>query len=139
MKYGQHTFDVVLDKATLDCFFCGENSYDQINGILKQVYKVLKPNGVFVFISYGNPERRLIHLQKYEDFDWEIRVEKIIKMRQAPGDGETQTEELAEPDYQYIYICVKRGTDPFIETETETNELDSGSQTLETGGEVDQP
>jgi EEF1A lysine methyltransferase 4 len=83
----------------LDCFFCGENSYEKVNGILKEIYRILKPRGVYIFISYGNPDRRLIHLQKQEDFDWEIRVEKIIKMRQPAGDGETQTEELAEPDY----------------------------------------
>jgi EEF1A lysine methyltransferase 4 len=118
LKYAQQTFDIVLDKATLDCFFCGENSYEKVNQILKEIYRVLKPKGVYIFISYGGPERRLVHLQKKEDFDWEIRMEKIIKMRQAPGDGDTQTEELAEPDYQYIYFCVKRGSDAQGNSET---------------------
>ena len=54
-------------------------------------------------------------------------------MRQAPGDGDTQTEELAEPDYQYIYICVKRGSDPYIETEDEPLEGEvTGDDELET-------
>lgn len=79
--------------------------------MLKEAYRVLKPRGTLIVISYGSPDRRLIHFQKRDDFDWEIRVEKILKMRQAPGDGETQTEEMAEPDYQYIYFCVKRGSD----------------------------
>ena len=45
-------------------------------------------------------------------------------MRQAPGDGETQTEELAEPDYQYIYICVKKGSDPYVEPEVVEGDAD---------------
>lgn len=82
--------------------------------MLKEVYRVLKPRGTFICISYGGGERRLTHL-KHLDFDWEIRIEKVVKMRQAPGDGDTVTEELAEPEYQFIYICVKRGSDPLVE------------------------
>ena len=76
---------------------------------------MLKPKGVFISVSYGGKERRLTQLQ-HIDFDWEIRLEKIVKMRQTPGDAETVTEELAEPEYQTIYICVKRGSDPLVES-----------------------
>lgn len=75
---------------------------------------MLKPRGTFICISYGGPERRLTQLQ-HLDFDWEVRIEKVVKMRQAPGDGDTVTEELAEPEYQMIYICVKKGSDPYTE------------------------
>ena len=42
---------------------------------------MLKPNGVYIFVSFGGPERRLVHLQDEELFDWEIRTERVIKMR----------------------------------------------------------
>lgn len=52
-----------------------------------------------------------------ESFDWDITTEKIVKMRQNPGDGDTVTEEMAEPEYQTIFICSKKGTDAPEETE----------------------
>jgi len=122
LQYKQHTFDAVIDKATLDCFYvipqnnhkCGENSFENVQKLLSEVYRVLKPKGVFIAISGGAPDRRTTQL-KHLDFDWEIRTETIVKLRQPGGDAETVTDDLAEPENHTIYICVKRGTDPFIE------------------------
>ena len=67
---------------------------------------------------------------QHVDFDWEIRKERIVKMRQTAGDGDTITEELAEPEYQTIYICVKRGSDPLTEVWEDEPEI-SGEQNPE--------
>lgn len=78
---------------------------DTVHQILKQYYKVLKPKGTLVVISYGLPEKRLKHF-RHPDFKWEVRVEKVIKLRQATTE-EHEVDGGPEPEYHYIYICVK--------------------------------
>lgn len=73
--------------------------------VLKEIYRVLKPKGTFISISHGLPEKRLT-LLKHKDFNWEVRIEKAIKVRQVNTDQENDGDG-PEPEYHYIYICVK--------------------------------
>jgi hypothetical protein len=77
---------------------------------LKQFYKVLKPKGTLISISYGLPEKRLLHFQNPE-FNWEVRTEKVIKLRQVTTE-ENEADGGPEPEYHYIYICVKKDAEP---------------------------
>ena len=61
------TFDVVIDKGTLDVFFCEKDCdiWDPSSEIrtnvgrtLEQVERVLKPNGIFVYVTFGQPHFR---------------------------------------------------------------------------------
>lgn len=78
--------------------------------IYQEIYRVLKPQGVFVSISFGLPDKRLPHLQ-HPDFNWEVRVEKTLKLRQVTADTENEAE-IPEPEYHYLYICQKRDEEP---------------------------
>jgi hypothetical protein len=42
MSYDSSSFDVVMDKACLDCLFCGEFAIKNVNTALGEIYRVLK-------------------------------------------------------------------------------------------------
>jgi ubiquinone/menaquinone biosynthesis C-methylase UbiE len=44
-----------LDKGLIDAVYCADE-YDQCSTILKSVHRVLKPGGVFCFLSFTRPE-----------------------------------------------------------------------------------
>jgi ubiquinone/menaquinone biosynthesis C-methylase UbiE len=71
-----------------------------------EYYKVLKPKGILVCISFGLPEKRIMHF-KHPDFNWELRIDKAIKLRQVATDQDNDADGGPEPEYHYIYICVK--------------------------------
>lgn len=84
---------------------CGNESVDTVHLILKQYYRVLKPKGTLIVVSYGLPDKRLKHF-RHPNFKWEVRVEKAIKLRQATTE-EHEVDGGPEPEFHYIYICVK--------------------------------
>jgi len=43
------SFDLVLDKSTLDCLLCTDKA---AAGLLTEVYRVLKPGGVYLLVSF---------------------------------------------------------------------------------------
>ena len=64
MEFKDGTFDCVINKATMDAILCGENSLSNVASFLSEIHRVLKPNGVFITVSYGTPENREVYLKK---------------------------------------------------------------------------
>ena len=62
MDFPEASFDAVVDKATLDSVLCGENSTANVNKMISEVHRVLGKNGVYLVVSYGQPEFRLTYL-----------------------------------------------------------------------------
>ena len=54
MTYEDNYFDVVIDKSTMDALLC-------IAKMKKEAIRVLKPNGVYLSITFGRPENRDFH------------------------------------------------------------------------------
>ena len=50
LDFPDETFDVVLDKGTLDSVLCGEGSTANTAKMCSEVSRVLKPNGVFLIV-----------------------------------------------------------------------------------------
>lgn len=71
MTYEDESFDVVLDKGTLDAIICGDESSSNPDQALLEVNRVLKKNGVFICISYGMPEYRLDYFQS-SSLKWKV-------------------------------------------------------------------
>ncbi|OMJ80960.1 hypothetical protein SteCoe_18667 [Stentor coeruleus] len=93
-------FDMVFDKCTLDCLLCGENSFQKASMMMQNVFRVLKPGGVYMLVSYGMPDARIGYL-KNKFLNWTIEHAKIAKV---PLEQFTSVE-LSQ--YHYIYICTK--------------------------------
>lgn len=63
-------FDIIIDKGLMDSMLCGGSASEY----LKSVYEVLRVNGVFVVISHGNPDNRLVYLQ---ELSWSVTWESV--------------------------------------------------------------
>jgi len=100
---GDGTFDVVLDKGTLDSLMCGEGSTHNTQKALLEITRVLNSNGVFICVSHGQPSYRLTYLQK-ADYGWSVKTQTV----QKPMMGTTASSTSEEKDnLHYVYICSK--------------------------------
>jgi ubiquinone/menaquinone biosynthesis C-methylase UbiE len=78
MEFDNASFDAAIDKGTLDAILCGEGSTANANKMLSEIHRVLKHNGVYFVISYGQPPTRLPFIEKPE-FDWDVTVQQVAK------------------------------------------------------------
>jgi ubiquinone/menaquinone biosynthesis C-methylase UbiE len=62
IKYEDNTFDLAIDKSTIDALLCGDSSFLNVAIMTKEVQRILKTNGIYMIISYGQPENRVFHL-----------------------------------------------------------------------------
>lgn len=100
MSLPDNTFDLVVDKSTIDALLCGDNSFVQVARMLKETQRVLKPGGVYFVVSYGKPEARTFHFeQQFLSFD--IREFVVY-------DSDAVTAKEKEDKTHYIYVCTKR-------------------------------
>lgn len=59
-EFPDASYDVVIDKATLDAIMCGEGSTDKVVAALSEVQRVLKPGGTFISVTHGSPDQRTV-------------------------------------------------------------------------------
>eukprot|EP00928_Gymnodinium_smaydae_P079287 TRINITY_DN63255_c0_g1_i1.p1 TRINITY_DN63255_c0_g1~~TRINITY_DN63255_c0_g1_i1.p1 ORF type:complete len:227 (+),score=45.52 TRINITY_DN63255_c0_g1_i1:57-683(+) len=103
MELADGSFDIVLDKATLDSILCGEGSTHNAQKYLQEASRVLKSSGVYIAISHGQPSYRLTYLQRPE-FGWTVKIFTV----QKPMMGMTASLSTEDKDnVHYIYVCVK--------------------------------
>lgn len=93
-------FDLIIDKALFDSMLCSTQNLADVMKLLKEVERVLKPDGVYILISHGNPEKRLSFLEQTLNVD--IEVVPIVK----PEIDNLEEEEAVQ--FHYIYIITKK-------------------------------
>ena len=95
------SFNIVFDKATLDSILCGDNSGNNAQKMINEIYRVLSPGGKYICITYGDPE----HRKKYfETQQWSnLSVDKISK----PNSNINSNEDINYKNFHYIYIMKK--------------------------------
>ena len=71
MSYPDESFDVVIDKGTLDAIICGDEATCFPDKVLLEVNRVLKKDGVYICITFGMPENRMDYFQK-APLKWKI-------------------------------------------------------------------
>jgi EEF1A lysine methyltransferase 4 len=49
------TYDVAVDKGTLDGMFTSDEGDKLVRKALHEIDRILKPDGVYIIISYNNP------------------------------------------------------------------------------------
>ena len=68
--FDSNTFDLAIDKSTIDALLCGENAFEKVAFMLKETQRVLRTGGSYFAISYGRPEGRAFHFeQPFLSFD----------------------------------------------------------------------
>ena len=62
LQYEDNTFDLIIDKSTIDALLCGDNSFINVAIMTKEVIRTLKVDGIYMIISYGQHQNRIFHL-----------------------------------------------------------------------------
>lgn len=78
LKYVDGYFNIVIDKSTIDALLCGERSFINVAIMIKEAQRVLEDGGIYMIISYGQPENRIFHLER-EHISFDITIYTIKK------------------------------------------------------------
>eukprot|EP01038_Epipyxis_sp_PR26KG_P014093 gene14093-18912_t len=103
------SISAIIDKALFDSLLCTQNGATTIAQYVLEVERLLDDNGVFIVISYGNPEQRLLFLEQY-DIDEPFFTPWIIEVQAVMKPNELEGEELDPNDpasLYFVYICQK--------------------------------
>lgn len=73
-KFKDNSFTVIIDKACIDALYCGTDYLDSTNLALTEIYRVLKPDGVFFSITHAPPLSRVPYFRL---IPWAIDSYKI--------------------------------------------------------------
>ncbi|KAK2953541.1 putative kinase domain protein [Blattamonas nauphoetae] len=95
-------FDAIIDKALLDTAFCGPDSYDHVDQMLKGISHVLKPGGVFIEVTFGGVQDRMEYLNKPE-YGWSVSS----KILPRPEVGNPAPSPEGVTDGHKLFICKK--------------------------------
>jgi ubiquinone/menaquinone biosynthesis C-methylase UbiE len=80
LKFPDAHFELLMDKGTLDSVLCGSNSTENAAQMLREAYRVLKPGGFYVLVTYGRPQLRMPYLEQPR-FRWDIAHQTVAKTR----------------------------------------------------------
>lgn len=89
------TFDSIIDKGTLDAIMCVVGGTYNVGLMMAEVSRVLKPGGVYMLITTGNPESRFALLNT-KAFGWHVTL-FIIPQPDAEMDSEDRLRAYTEP------------------------------------------
>ncbi|CAO2825235.1 unnamed protein product [Amaranthus hypochondriacus] len=121
--FADDSFGSVIDKGTLDALMCGNDAQISASRMLGEVSRLLKPGGVYLLITYGDPKVRVPYLSR-QVYNWKIEL-YIISKPGFEGTVVRSTETclepipltedgllppdlvLEDPDCHFIYICKK--------------------------------
>ena len=98
MKYENNTFDLIVDKSTIDAILCGDSSFVNVAIMINEVQRVLKVGGIYMIISYGHPENRVFHLER-ENLGFDLSVYSIKKDYKTENDNDL--EKVSNFKYKY--------------------------------------
>ena len=93
-EYKKETFDLVLDKGTLDAILCGNESYKKANKMMLEIQRVLKPEGFFMEVTYGDKDSRMTHL-KGKGLSWKSK--DFLELKKP----------LKENESHFVYVMAK--------------------------------
>ena len=62
-------FSLVIDKGCIDCLFCNVDRMRLVRDAYREIYRLLRPNGIFFSVSNGLPLTRMPYMKVV---DWQI-------------------------------------------------------------------
>ena len=105
MSFQNDTFDIVVDKGTLDALVCADDKSIPID-LMKEMYRVCKPDGCMYLITHCSPELRRDFLSKcYEPDTTEINYcqqslrgeVNMVNIMRSIGNGKPLREVMKTP------------------------------------------
>lgn len=118
-------FDVVIDKAMLDCVACAADKWQAVSAVLRQASGALSASGVYVSVSHAAPASRLPLLlgspkasdQISTEYNWQVAcqtVSKPVSSPSVPAGTKDKVELIKSPFFDvkefvyFVYTCQKR-------------------------------
>jgi RAT1-interacting protein len=109
LDFSDETFAAIIDKGTIDCVLCGEHAVVATSTMLSEAWRVLKPKGHYIGISYGAPDCRL-PLFAQEDCTWRVAHYSVPKPINAmPAGSDNADDNDDDEGCHYVYVCQKIG------------------------------
>eukprot|EP01097_Dermamoeba_algensis_P004609 TRINITY_DN2989_c0_g1_i2.p1 TRINITY_DN2989_c0_g1~~TRINITY_DN2989_c0_g1_i2.p1 ORF type:complete len:241 (-),score=32.59 TRINITY_DN2989_c0_g1_i2:113-835(-) len=104
-QFADGTYDVVIDKGTMDAIFCGANWPQNVPAACSEISRVLKPNGVYLSITHNEPKRRLDQFEN-ERFNWKVAYEMVKKswLRDDDEDEENVNKDENQVEESDIHV-----------------------------------
>jgi RAT1-interacting protein len=94
-KFRSKTFDLVIDKGTMDAFMCSDVADRIVYAMFHEISRLLKPGGFLIVVTTGaEPLRK--SLLDVPAFNWTMRETLTIEKQMIPG------------TYYYVYCAEKR-------------------------------
>ena len=126
-EFATDSFDLAIDKSTIDALLCGDDYLLKVALMLKESQRVLKPGGHYFAISYGKPESRVSHFIR-GFLSWDRR-EFILY------EGDIETEEEKEEKSHWIYVNQVRDdaneiSEKYFDTEFKNLQVENEYQKL---------
>jgi ubiquinone/menaquinone biosynthesis C-methylase UbiE len=87
MTFPNESFDVVIDKGTMDAICCGHAYKENIAAMEREISRVLVPGGVYIVFSYGKPVTRLEYMN-HPEYNWDVSAELFINPHSSPPGNE---------------------------------------------------
>ncbi|KAG2668757.1 hypothetical protein I3843_14G005900 [Carya illinoinensis] len=123
--FPDESVDSVIDKGTLDSLMCSTDAPINSAQMLAEVSRLLKPGGIYMLITYGDPTVRMPHLSR-PLYKWKTVLYIIPRPGfERPGSCSLTTKSylepvpttekgllpadfvLEDPDSHFIYVCKK--------------------------------
>eukprot|EP00743_Colponemidia_sp_Colp-15_P001564 GILK01001709.1.p1 GENE.GILK01001709.1~~GILK01001709.1.p1 ORF type:complete len:363 (-),score=65.21 GILK01001709.1:107-1195(-) len=104
MKFPDNSFDLIVDKGLLDTLVCGTDSIENTVKMTFEVFRCLKPNGVFVAISL-HEEKDFITLLDNDCIGWAVAHIRIDNPRHDPENDPPQCAQHT------LFVCKKLDLD----------------------------
>ena len=94
-------FNLIIDKGMFDSQLCSEENIPNVTAITKEMFRVLKPGGIYLVVSHGLPPTRLGYLNP-TGINWSVEYRKVPKPAVENGQ-----EVAGASDHHYMYVCKK--------------------------------
>lgn len=109
LEFPDACFHAVVDKALFDTIVTGGHAFPRGRAMLREVYRVLRPGGVFFLVSLADVASRLPWLALDAEWGWRVEVARVP--RPVPicltRDSGAQQHSSAASELFYVYICTK--------------------------------
>ncbi|KAK8806140.1 hypothetical protein WA171_007225, partial [Blastocystis sp. BT1] len=99
LSFPTDSFDVVIDKSTIDTFLCSEELLEQIPLYLQGICRVLKEGGTLIVISFNEPDGFDMIASLSDDLSYDLAMRR---WEQDPSNQEDQGL------FSYVYIFKRK-------------------------------
>jgi RAT1-interacting protein len=84
LEYEDNTFDIILDKGTLDALTCGGDVEGNMRKACKEYIRVLRPQGLAYIISFGQASDRTLYFNPEGECSWVFDGYDLLPKEIAP-------------------------------------------------------